>query len=89
MALDHLQEKGEAGQKTTSSRPPQLPTTKVLELQGRILLCQVLAWDGGVGGTRASLPPPTLTWATARVLGLCLPRITIILQECTEFFYNL
>ena len=33
---------------------------KVLKLQGRILLCQVLAWDRGEsGGTGTTLPPPT------------------------------
>ena len=63
---------------------------KVLKLQGRILLCQVLAWDGGEGsGTGATLSPPTQTWAMARVLGLCYPRILTILQGCAEFLYSL
>ena len=63
---------------------------KVLKLQGRILLCQVLAWDRGeCGGTGATLSPPTQTWGTARVLGLCYPRILTILQGCTEFLYSL
>ena len=49
MALDHLQEEEEEGWKAISSRPPQVPTMKVLKLQGRILLWQVIAWDEGEG----------------------------------------
>ena len=90
MALDHLQEEEEAGWKAMSSRPPQVSTMKVLKLQGRILLWQVIAWDEGEGwGTRATLPPPTQTWGTARVLGLGHPRILTLLQGCLEFLYSL
>ena len=49
MALDPLQEEREAGQEAIGYRPPQLPVVKVLPHSGRLLLCQLLAWDWGIG----------------------------------------
>ena len=49
MALDPLQEEREAGQEAIGYRPPQLPVVKVLPRRGRLLLCQLLAWDWGIG----------------------------------------
>jgi len=58
MALDHLQEEGEAEWKAISSRSPQLPMMKVQNF--RIEFCSASCLPG-IAGIRAALPPPAFT----------------------------